>query len=153
MSALKLRRSLLLVMPSSLVLLISIAISATNATDPPGYPDSLVKAVRAFKSSSPTNRYNEAMTVLKELPKCGLKYERDVGTGIMRGYDYARLSYILTSKDVVGLLGKPFTVQTNGDDVFYFYPLNTNTPRSNWLLQIHFRTNRVVRSNLVGGLP
>ena len=153
MKALKFRQSLLAAIPSCFALLVSNAISATNEADHARYPMALMKAVQAFKLASPTNRYNEAVMVLKELPKCPLKYQREVGTGTFRSYDFARPSYILSSKDVVDLLGNPFVAQTNGNEVMYWYPVNTNAPRSGWLFEIHFSTNRVVLSNLVGGIP
>src|SRR5438105_3504023 len=101
------------------VVLIANGYSATNEAEHAKYPETLTKAVEAFKLASPTNRYNEAVALVKELPKCALKSERDVGTGIYRSYDFDRPSYILTSEGTIRLLGKPLIAQTNAGEVSY----------------------------------
>ena len=123
---------------------------ATNDAGHGEYPAALVKAAQAFRSASPTNRYAEAENVWKELPKCPTTFEKDIGTGVVRSYDYSKPSYLLSSRDVLVLLGEPFLLKTNAEARTYSYLIRGKQPHESWSLSIEFHNDRVVRSNLRG---
>jgi hypothetical protein len=114
-------------------------------------PQTLVEAARAFIVAPPSNRLTEAQGVVRELPRCPLKYERDVGTGIYRAYDYTKPSYVLSAETVLNLLGNPTTSKTNGASVRLLYLARrrlTLASPEDWFLNIELHAGRVVYSNV-----
>jgi len=123
---------------------------ATNEIGVDKYPDSLISASAAFKFASTTNRYSEAETVLKVLPKCPITFEKDTGTGVVRGYDFSKPSYTLPSKHVLGFLGEPSLITTNSGALHYYYIIRQSGTGEPWSLCIEFRNDRVVLAKLSG---
>jgi hypothetical protein len=66
----------------AVVALIIAAASAVAAPSPaqPAPPQSLLKAAEAFARSPDTNRMAEGENLSRELPRCPLTYEKDVGS-------------------------------------------------------------------------
>ncbi len=114
-------------------------------------PRTLVKAAKAFVGAPATNRLAEAQIVARELPRCPLKYERDVGTGVYRAFDYSKPSYTLSTDAVLTLLGNPAAAKTNGASVRLLYlarrRLAHASPEDSFL-SIETHSGRVVYSNL-----
>src|SRR5882762_7494262 len=104
---------------------LGILTSSADGAPEPHFPATLVRTAEAFKSAAPTNRYAEAEQLSRELPKCPVTSQKDVGTGIYRSYDFSKPSYVLTSKDVLELLGNPITVKTNDVSVRFLYLIRT----------------------------
>src|SRR5437762_3283824 len=86
---------------------------ATNDVQSTSIPAILLKAAKEFRSAPPTNRLTEAEQVWRELPKCPLTFQKDIGTGVLRSYDYSKPSYVLSREDVEKLLGQPILATTN----------------------------------------
>jgi hypothetical protein len=123
---------------------------AQNASEGQRYPPSLVKAARAFKSADRSHRYAEAAKLLELMPKCPIIYSNYVGIGVHESYDFSRPSYILSSADVLYLLGEPAAYKTNSYSVSYSYRIGEHIEVPDWSLYIEFRNNRVVYSMLRG---
>jgi hypothetical protein len=114
-------------------------------------PEGLVKAAAAFRAAPITNRYAEAENLCKELPRCPLKYQEDVGTGTYRSYDLSKPSYILSTGAVFKLLGDPTIARTNETSVHFLYLARRKhgLPASgDWFLDIQFLSDRAVISNM-----
>jgi hypothetical protein len=80
-----------------------------------------------------------------------LKYEKDVGTGIYRSYDYSKPSYVLATGDALKLFGSPTVARTNDAWVHFLYLARRkhDFPASgDWFLDIEFLSDRVVNSNM-----
>jgi hypothetical protein len=129
-----------------ILLVVSTGTCATTNAEYARLPEALLKATEAFKSAPPTNRYAQGERLWRELPKCPLTFQRDTGLGVIRGYDYSKPSYVLSSKDLVGLLGDPLLITTNINSRVYKYLISGKRPEQGWSLciEIHLRNDYVV---------
>lgn len=129
---------------------ISVGRGATPASEPSGIPQPFLDAARKFKDASSTNRLKEGEAVFDTLPRCPVISQRDTGLGTLRSYDYSKPSYFLWRTNVMELLGRPYSVQTNSGVLTYCYLLNGETRSKSWALTIDFRQDYAVLSYLRG---
>jgi len=70
-------------------------------------PAGLPKLCAQFRELTGENRYAVADQMSPFLPRCPKTWEKDIGTGVLTGYDYKNPSYVLYKRDVLKLLGTP----------------------------------------------
>jgi hypothetical protein len=144
-------REVKMVLPYLVWLLSASVIVGAHGDRKPQPPQTLVTAAKAFEAAPATNRLAEARSVVQELPRCPLKYEKDVGTGIYRAFDFSKPSYNLSTDAVLTLLGSPAATKTNGASVRLLYLARKSHEQASsedWFLAVETRSGRVVYSHL-----
>src|ERR1051325_2621011 len=114
-------------------------------------PAAVRRAAEAFAAAPHTNRFAEAQNLCRELPKCPLRYDRDVGTGRYRSYDFSRPSYVLSTDALLKLLGPPTAARTNDTPIHLLYPARAShdaPTQKGWFLDVQIVSDRVVFGNM-----
>lgn len=111
------------------------------------YPERLLRAVEVFKSAMSTNRVGAAFRLCGALPRCP---PINIGASKLEGIDVSKPSYILSTNDIIALLGQPSDViGANSSDCTYHYSLRKGSEGYLW---IRFDSNQVIASGIYSGV-
>jgi hypothetical protein len=118
---------------------------AERRSERQAYPDAFAKAARAFRLKAPADRFGEAQTLARQLPRCPVTSVLDTGIGGIVSHDYAHPTFMLSRSDVTRLLGNPLSARSEE----YTYAVASGGENTfDWFLGVHFNRDYVVSSTL-----
>src|SRR5215469_7177386 len=130
---------------SLLIVCIAVCVRADGTNSA---PKEFSELAQKFKAKVGHDRRAEGEKIQTLLPRCPVTWEKDIGTGILRSFDYAHPSYKLTKPELFRALGQPDS--SHNDTVWYVLVHDTNDML--WQISVDFRNDYVVGSTITGSL-